>query len=423
MSEKDDNNFRAEWPTPQEAMSKIKTNNTQQECYKAEQFQNQGKAVEETDISFLQPSVVSPIYNSDKYGETLHSTSTDYNVKLPDPNPNIHIWSQTLKEDTDVAQQLHPSLLSQLKPCTTERDHNCLYNAVCLCLGLPESYQYVVREKTAQCIKNHGNHFTKLLEDAADEKSLETLISQCCKPNKVEGWGDTFHLLALAIMLRRNVIVYQAFRTPQGQFYQRKNKNIVGLATEFSQGGEKVEQHQNFEPQKGINSQNPICLYLEESHFTALIPRIPNPIYCIPPSTNLPSITDNGIQTAQTQPPIKKTRKARWLASKSPAKLAEHKAREKEKRHARYIKEKEQVTKKMKQQYEIPDIKQKKKKDERDRYAANPEPKKKAEKERYAANPDEKKKVARERYAANPDEKKKLARERYAANPDEKKYC
>ncbi len=417
-----DTNFTAEWPTPQEAMTQLKTNNTQQESSKAQECQNQSPALEVTDISFLQPSVVSPQYNSGNFGGASQSTSKDYcDMELPEPNPNIHIWSQTLKEDTDVAQELHPSVLSQLKPCETERDHNCLYNAVCLCLGLSESYQNVVREKTAQCIRTHANHFAELLEKASDEKTVETLISQCCQPDQVEGWGDTFYLLALAIMLRRNVIVYQTFRTPEGQFYQRKNKNIVGLAAEFSQGGEKIMQHQNFEPQIGITSQNPIFLYLTGSHFTALVPRMPNPIHCIPPATNLPSIPDNGIQATPVQPPLKRTRKARWLASKSPSELAEHKEREKARRRARYIKEKEEVTKKMREQYEIPENKEKKKRDERDRYAANPEPKKTARQERYAANPEAERKAERKRYATNPEPQLKAKKERYAANPEPKR--
>ncbi len=254
MSDKDRNKFTAEWPTPQEAINQLKRNNTQQECSGTLENQNQTPALKGTGISFLQPSVVSPLYDGDKFGGSLQTTSKDDydNYELPHTNPNIHIWSQTLKEDTDVAKELHPSILSQLKPCITERDHNCLYNAVCLCLGLPESHQYILRERTAQCIKKHASHFTELLQNAADEKSLETLISHCCQPNQVEGWGDTFYLLALAIMLKRNVIVYQTFKTPQGQFYQRKNKNIVGLAEEFTKGGEKIGQHANFEPQRGL---------------------------------------------------------------------------------------------------------------------------------------------------------------------------
>ncbi len=423
MSGKDYNTYKAEWPTPQEAMAKRETNNAKQlstECSQAQPFQHESQPSETTGISFLQPSVVSPSYDTNEFGELPHPSSyDDSSVKIHDLNPNIHKWSQTLEEDTDVAEQLHPAIASQLKACKTADDHNCLYNAVCLCLGLHESKQYLLREKTAECMRKHANHFDELLKASAETESLETIIAQCTQPFLREGWGNQFHVLALAITLKRNIIIYTAFKGSNGQFFQRKNKNIVGLAAEFSQGGEKIEQHQNFEPQKGVTTQNPICLYLSGIHFTALVPKLENAIYCIPPATNLPSIPDNGMQVLQSETPTKMTRKARWLASMSPSKRAEHKEREKAKRHTRYIKERDEVTKKMREQYEIPEVQYKKKKAEKERYSANPEPKKMAVKEKYATDPKPRKKAEQERYAANPEPKRKAEQERYAAHSDE----
>ncbi len=148
---------------------------------------------------------------------------------------DMHVWSQTLVEEVHVRKEIHPAILTQLKPCKTQRNHNCLYNAICLCLGIPESQQSVLREKTALCLQTHSNHFEELLKAAVEKKSVQTLIEQCRQPFCFNGWGNEFHLLALAIMLKRNLIVYTSFKNPSEQFYQRKNKNIVGLAQEFKE--------------------------------------------------------------------------------------------------------------------------------------------------------------------------------------------
>ena len=284
-------------------------------------------------ISFLQPSVVTPLIQIDRYEELVPMNTASL-------NPHIHIWGEELDEELTVSQQIHPTLLTQLKPCKTWRDGNCLFNAVCLCLGMPQTEQFIFRRRIAKCIEQHEGHFKELLTLAADKDDVQGLIQQCYKPYSKDGWGNMFHLLALAIALKKNVIVYTDFISESGQFFQRNNKNIVDLAEEFRQGGDKIEQHHNYEPQKGFTSGNPICLHFKGDHYTALIPRLPNPMYCVPPATNLPSIADNGIVVTIPQTPTepkKKSRKARWLASKSPKELAAYKARDKIKRQAKEL--------------------------------------------------------------------------------------
>ncbi len=321
--------FKEKWPTPAETITKHRSNNTVQNHpvqmdYTNNIYQLHSNVELSKDISFLQPSVVFPLCTTDT---------------LFDPNPisNIHMWGETLEEEKDVGKQIHPAILSQLKPCKTEKDHNCLYNAICLCIGMPESQQYVLREKTASCLQRHSDHFTELLK-ASDEISFQALLHQCKQPSCFEGWGNEFHILALSIALKRNIVVYTTFTGPKGQFYQRKNKNIVGLAEEFAKGGEKIEQHTNFQPQQGITCHNPIFVYLNGNHFTALVPRLPQPIYCVPPATNLPSIPNNGMSLTLHEASMqtkKLTRKVRWLASKTPTQFAEYKAREKAKKKER----------------------------------------------------------------------------------------
>ncbi len=331
--------FKENWPTPAETISKHCTNDTVKNCpldYTNKTQQLHGHTELSKDISFLQPSVIFQTPELDTCQYMLHTTlDVAKNMNISDPYPNIHVWGKSLEEEVNVGKQMHPAILSQLKPCKTQKDHNCLYNAICLCLGMPESQQYMLREKTASCLLRHSSHFGDLLK-ASDEISLQALINQCRQPSCFEGWGSEFHILALAIALKRNIVVYTTFTSPNGQFYQRKNKNIVGLAEEFSKGGEKITQHTNFEPQQGITCHNPIFIHLHGNHFTALVPRLLQPIYCVPPATNLPSIPNNGISLSPSSMEAKKmTRKARWLSSKTPSQLAEYKTREKAKKKER----------------------------------------------------------------------------------------
>ncbi len=321
--------YRKKWPTPAEANDQPQTNVKQPQPENSRQCSYrptlQSAASESIDISFLQPSVVTPLVQTDKYEELV-------SLNIASMNQHIHIWGGALDEELTVSKQIHPTLLTQLKPCKTLGDGNCLFNAVCLCLGMPQTEQFTFRRQIAQCIEQHAGHFKELLTLAADKDDVQGLIQQCYKPFSKDGWGNMFHLLALAIALKKNVIVYTDFKSESGQFFQRKNKNIVGLAEEFRKGGDKIEQHHNYEPQKGITSKNPICLHFRGDHYTALIPRLPNPVYCVPPATNLPSIADNGIVVAIPQTPTEPKKMARktQLASKLPQELAAYKAREKE---------------------------------------------------------------------------------------------
>ncbi len=391
--------FNKDWPTPAEAMSQLKSNNKDKSSTQYSFIQQlESQSGKEAHISFLQPSVVTPLEETRDVSESQQLTPNQMeSVNIPDPNPDIHVLSETLEEAMYLRMEIHPSLLTQLKPCTTKDDDNCLYNAICLCLGMKQYQQGILRDKTAQCIRKYAGHFSGLLK-AADEVSLETLIDQCHSPFSTQGWGSEFHLLALAILLKRNIFVYTTFKDKKGQFYQRKNKPIIGLAEELSQGGDKVEQHMNFEPQLGIACHYPICLHFSGAHFTALVPKLPNAIYCVPPATNLPSIPDNGIQTCQPETPMpskKMTQKARWLASKTPAELAEYKARQKAKRKERAA---------------IPGVLEKRRGADRERYAADPEKKKKAASEHYATKPEvlqKQKESKKMKYANDPEVRKK----------------
>ena len=116
------------WPTPAKSMTGQDMNNLSADCdveySNIRQLERQTEL--QMDISFLQPSVVYLSPQPDDYGSILHSTSDKGdNIDIAAQNPNIHIWGKTLEEEMDIGKQMHPTVLSQLKPCkTTGSDHN-----------------------------------------------------------------------------------------------------------------------------------------------------------------------------------------------------------------------------------------------------------------------------------------------------------
>ncbi len=123
--------YRKNWPTPAEVMVQQQTNVTQAQNSRQCSYRPtlQSAAAGSLGISFLQPSVVTPWIQTDKHEDLVP-------MNIAPLNPNIHGWWDALHEELTVSRQIHPTLLTQLKPCKTWGDGNCLFNAVCLCLGI-----------------------------------------------------------------------------------------------------------------------------------------------------------------------------------------------------------------------------------------------------------------------------------------------
>ncbi len=189
---------------------------------------------------------------------------------------------QTSHEDPDVKVLLHPAIDNQFKAIYTARDHNCLWNSICLCLGLPEEEQMQFRNLTVSTILENEAHFKNLLKCDGNNETFESVINACLQPNQYDGWGNEYHLLALAIALNRNIYVYGSFRNNTGRFLQNARTDISKLAKMFQGKVEGTLQHRNYQPTKGIDSRSPLCLFFHKRHYTALVPRISNPIHCIP---------------------------------------------------------------------------------------------------------------------------------------------
>ena len=186
-------------------------------------------------------------------------------------------------EDRDVKKLLHPAMDTHFQAIQTAPDHNCLWNSICLCLGLPEDRQMEFRHITLSTILENEQHFKNILKLDKNNETLKTIIDACLHPNQSDGWGNEYHVLALAIALNRNIFVYSSFKSDTtGRFFQNARIDISKLANLFANNCTQISQHRNYQPVKGITSRSPLCLFYHRSHYTALVPRVSNPIYCIP---------------------------------------------------------------------------------------------------------------------------------------------
>ncbi len=209
---------------------------------------------------------------------------------------------RTSFEDPDVKNLLHPAIHCQFKAVRTEPDNNCLYNAICLCLGLPQTKQMEFRNLTVATILENRSHFQTILTPERTNETIESLIDSCLKPDVYEGWGNEFHLQALSIALNRNIFVYSSFRYgTAGRFYQNKRLNISELSEKFTKKSAQTSQHLNYQPAQGIYFRSPICLFYNQGHYTALIPRSTNPMYCVPYQVIVQSINTENIFDLQMQ--------------------------------------------------------------------------------------------------------------------------
>ncbi len=207
---------------------------------------------------------------------------------------------KTHHEDMAVKNLLHPAIDREFTALQTAPDHNCMWNAICLCLGLPEGNQSEFRSLTVATILEHQSHFEQLLTPDRTTETIDSLIESCLHPNELSGWGNEYHLLALAIGLNRNVFVYSSFKhSSSGRFFQDKRLDISDLADRFSKECKQTSQHLNYQPRTGIFSKSPICLFYNRNHYTALVPRKPSPVYCIPHQVIAQSI-DSGDVVVQS---------------------------------------------------------------------------------------------------------------------------
>ncbi len=347
-------------------------------------------------------------------------------------------------EEMTVQHMLHPAIAQNFIPLHTAPDHNCMWNAICLCLGLSENKQMDFRNLTVATILKYQSHFERILTPNRTDETISSLIESCLQPNSFKGWGNEYHLLALAIALNRNIFVYSSFKhNKTGRFYQDKRLNISDLARRFTKQSVQTSQHLNYQPVKSINFRSPICLFYDQGHYTALIPRVANPIYCIPHQVIVESISDSEsdlqFQNDTTQCETSKatlssknrennkseSRWSKWYKNLSTEEKIAYRKKKAEQKSAKKISVGAGTSRQNNDQSSLSTLKRKLSTNEKTDDETKAKRRCIRNRKYYEANADELKKKARGKYLTSKEEKKSQCRKRQQEiydDPTEKEF-
>ena len=117
--------------------------------------------------------------------------------------------------DVHVQGELHPAILENYCPIKTTGDGNCMWNAISLCIFNSEVHRLTLRLLTVECLWTRRDFFLYLIgmDTIVEEDTLlQRLYSQVRIARNDRQWGNEFHLLALSIVLQRDIFVYSSFR-------------------------------------------------------------------------------------------------------------------------------------------------------------------------------------------------------------------
>ena len=194
--------------------------------------------------------------------------------------------------DLHVQGELHPAVLEHYCPVTTTGDGNCLWNAVSLCLFNSEVHRLTLRLLTVDCMWNKQNFFLYLIGmDTIMEEG--TLLQRFHKHLRIarndKEWGNEFHILALSIVLQRDIYVYSSFRVNGNICLPSATSERLceAFATHEHVGGHLLYTSPvQFKTQK--YRQEPICLHFDmrRTHYSAILKKNKNATI-FRPNTNL----------------------------------------------------------------------------------------------------------------------------------------
>ncbi len=200
-------------------------------------------------------------------------------------NNSIHASDFIYKKDKNVESELYPSFASVLKPHVTTGNGDCLWNMVSLALCGNETLTRVLKLLTVLCMLLMKLKFIKLLE----ENYLSTKTPNALALAQINfqeylrialddgEWGNTYHLIAVATVLGKQLYIYSFFKT-QDQFRLDVNIGKDQLNKHFKETGNSlIGHHLRYEPLKNdffpkVNN-NILYSFFDGQHFTALIPK------------------------------------------------------------------------------------------------------------------------------------------------------
>ena len=204
------------------------------------------------------------------------------------------IATESVSIDLHVGSTLHPAMMSEYVPVITTGDGNCLWNSVSISMFGNERMKLTLRFLTVYIMWEYKEYFLEVIRNDTirDGNPNDSFHKQLRIARNDREWGNEFHLLALSIVLQRNIFSYSSFSSENGRWFVSKKSTPQNLANAFrtrrrGTGGQLI-----FCPppllQLHSYNQTPICIHFDarRRHYTAVLPQKVNALQ-FRPYTNL----------------------------------------------------------------------------------------------------------------------------------------
>ena len=163
----------------------------------------------------------------------------DYYINTYQQINDLPIYNSSMPIVSSLISFIDNSL--NYAPVLTTGDGNCFYNAISIILFGHEGHSSRLRITNAYVLSLYEQWFTFILIRSGSNITIKQLVEQTCK-DKV--WANEYNILAMSIVLKKPICIYQ------------HHGNSISFAS------------------YDIINNLPICLILNNFHFTALLKRI-----------------------------------------------------------------------------------------------------------------------------------------------------
>ena len=235
-----------------------------------------------------------------------HKRSLDAVVNILNNMPTQFAESNPdLSQDTTATLQCHPLLLETFKPVVTNKDNNCLYNALSLVLTSSQELHASMRLLCVYALIKHRRDMLDALTHSYRQQSrsfILTTYTQSIREAATLGiWGHDLHLFALSILFCRPILQYNTFyynlsESREMELILADTRDVHHLAQRFRDGDEGTRTHLLYcstpiahtLSQRGLNALRypPLTIYhINQFHWVAMLPRTQSVLPQIPVPT------------------------------------------------------------------------------------------------------------------------------------------
>ena len=188
----------------------------------------------------------------------------------------------SIPTDDNLTTFIHPIFLEEHTILKTPPDGNCLWHSISINLTgstrLTKDHRCITRET----LQHHKELFIRLI---ARQGNTDTSFDDVCRRSITNyEWGNEYHLLAMAIALRRPIFVYSIFKSSENRyFFDRASKSE--LINAFCESRDGTRQHLVYLPIT-VTHRSPLMCFFHQQHYSAII-RMSETSVLFPPPTNL----------------------------------------------------------------------------------------------------------------------------------------